>query len=112
MSKNNGNLNNRIQYPNGGTESILPADFDEEAYLNNWKAPLTRHDQSLRHNGTTTAGLPYSSKDVMYVVDEEEAIDFIHTDGSPVKLGTAIGIDVDVESGVELQLFTDIQFRD
>ena len=105
MSKNNGNLNSRIQYPNGGTESILPADFDEEAYRSNWKAPLKR-------NGTTTAGLPYSSKDVMYVLDEEEAIDFIHTDGSPVKLGTAIGIDVDVESGVELQLFTDIQFRD
>ena len=105
MSKNNGDLNSRMppdHFPIGGTESILPADFD-------WKAPPLKRKSN---NGTTTAGLPYSSKDVMYVVDEEEAIDFIHTDGSPVKLGTAIGIDVDVQSGVELQLFTDIQFRD
>lgn len=107
MSKNNGNLNSRIQYPNGGTESMLPGwpeEFDKESYQSNWKAPLEYVDD-------TGPVLPYSSKDVMYVIDEEEAIDFIHTDGSPVKLGTAIGIDVDVENGVELQLFSDIMYR-
>jgi hypothetical protein len=108
MSKNNGNLNSRIQYPNGGTESMLPGwpeEFDKEAYQSNWRC------SELEYVDDTGPVLPYSSKDVMYVIDEEEAIDFIHTDGSPVKLGTAIGIDVDVENGVELQLFSDIMYR-
>ncbi len=71
-------------------------------------AAKSRTSTHLDEAGTT---LPYSSKDLIYVMDEEEAIDFIHTDGSPVKLGTAIGIDIDIGHAVQLQLFSDVMFR-
>ena len=89
---------------NNGHRRLGWANIDEDAYRSDWKAPLKYLDE-------TETTLPYSSKDLMYVMDEEEAIDFIHTDGSPVKLGTAIGIDVDIGNAVELQLFSDIMFR-
>ena len=107
MSKSNGNhLNNRIQYPACGTEGMLPGwpgEFYKEAYQNTGKTPNNQLDGQTR--------LPYSSKDLMYVTDAEEAIDFIHLDGSPVELGTAIGIDIDTGNAVQLQLFSDIMLR-